>query len=451
MSVAKDLCKILDCCEMKILYNGLDNSLTEFDRGELQESLNDKNSTCFNERIPEVFCEYDIESIRLKSSTMLSHVIIGLTDNCNLRCKYCGYQDTRYKNGSSLKDMDEITFMKALDFIIAHSADAYETTVSFYGGEPLLQFDFIKLAIEYLEEKNYKGHKYNYRITTNGILLDLEIADYFVNKGVTCAISLDGPVFIHDRYRVYGGGKPTYGDVIKNLKRIARKYPIYYEKNIQFQAVVSPPYDRSIPKDYFDRSEVRFMDCSIGDHFSELLRNECGLEAWGSEFNEMSKTTPLRAGDMSKEDILKIIKRIIPLKKYMGIGEKNLRSSIFPSGFCTPLVTRIYIGTNGKISLCERVDEGNSLFHLGDVATGYDFDKIALLYEHTNSILAGNCNRCWAFRFCGACFNCLDKVKYDGDFCKKMRHEIERDIIDFLEFKFYNKRFDEIMQSISVG
>jgi uncharacterized protein len=443
-----DLCKVFDCYGTKILYNGYDNTITEFDSG-LQESLNDKSGIFFNEYFTEVSCEFDIEYIRLKSSNMLSCAIINLTENCNMRCKYCGYHDERYINGNPLKDIDEDTLQRTLDFIVAHSVDSYDTTVSFFGGEPLLRFDLIKFAIEYLENRNHRGHKYDYRLTTNGTLLDSDVIDYFVNKDVKCTISLDGPIFIHDRYRVYEGGNPTYVDVIKNLKRIARRFPIYYEKNISFNAVISPPYDRSIPKDYFEKGQVRFTSASIGDYFSRLLKNEHGLEINGFEFDENIKVPPLKLGDMNKDELTKNRNYVDSLKKYMHIGEKNIPDSIAPSGFCVPLVRRIAIGVNGKIALCEKVDGCNPNFQFGDVVIGYDFGKIDHLCKHTNGILAENCNRCWAFRFCRACFACLDKVAYNGDFCKNIRNDVELDIVSFLEFKYNNRRFNEMMQSIS--
>jgi len=443
-----DLCKVLDCYGTKIFYNGFDNSITAFD-SELQESINDKNGVFFKEYVTEVSCEFDIEYVKSKSSQRLSHAIISLTENCNMRCKYCGYHNERYINGNQLKDIDKDTLQKTLDFIIAHSVDSYDTTVSFFGGEPLLRFDLIKSAIEYLETRNHRGHKYDYRITTNGTLLDLSVIDYLKNKDVKCTISLDGPVFIHDRYRVFEKGGPTYDTVIKNIKKIAKKFPLYYKKNITFNVVVSPPYDRSVPKDYFEKSDVRFINVSMGDYFSRLLKNECGLEITGFEFDENVKIPPLKLGDMSKDELTKNRRYIDPLKKYMHIGEKNIRKSIFPSGFCVPLVRRISIGPNGKIVLCEKVDERNTIFQFGDVAIGYDFDKINILCKHTNDILAENCNRCWAFRFCRACFTCLDKIAYNGEFCKSMRHDIELEIVSFLDFKYNNKRFNEIMQSIS--
>ena len=101
MKIIKDLCKILNCNGMKILYNGFDNTITKYD-SHLQETLNDKNSIYYNNYSTEVFSEYDIEDIILKSCNRLSHPVISLTENCNLRCKYCGYHRTarQYKNNA---------------------------------------------------------------------------------------------------------------------------------------------------------------------------------------------------------------------------------------------------------------------------------------------------------------------------------------------------------------
>jgi len=450
VKIIKDLCKILDCNGAKLLYNGFDNTLSEFD-SLIQDSLNDVCGIFSKEYFTEVYCEYDIESIRQKSNNRLDHVIINLTENCNMRCKYCGYYDMRYVNSNPHKNIDKITLKMALDFIVTHSIDSYETTVSFYGGEPLLHFDLIKFAVKYLEDKNYRGHKYNYRLTTNGTLLDLEVADYFATKDIMCVISLDGPVFIHDRYRIYEWDNPTYYDVIRNIKRVAKKYPAYYRKNISFNVVISPPYHNpSILKKFFEKSEARFINVSIGDHFRKMLKDEHGLELNGFEFNGKSESIHLLNGDMSLNELMENIKHISSLKKYMHIGEKDIRNSIFPSGFCIPLEKRIYIGANGTIALCERIDENNPLFQFGDVFSGYDFDKISLLYNHTKNILAENCNKCWAFRFCRACYTSLDQIEYNGDFCKFIRNEVELELIDFLEFKHNHKRYNEIMQSVSI-
>jgi uncharacterized protein len=443
MNKVKDLCKFFECCGTTILYNGFDNTLTEID-SDLQETLDDANGVYSNTYSTEVSCEYDIELIKLKATSMLRHVVLSLTEDCNLRCKYCGYHDNRFINDTPPKTINEHTLKSALDFIHSNSSDAYDTLITFYGGEPLLKFDLIKMAIEYLEKKNCLGHKYDYRLSTNATLLETDVVDYLVSKDITCVISLDGPIYIHDRYRVYENGKPTYADIIANIKSIARKYPKYYKNNIRFNAVTAPPHNRSIPDDFFSKTNVFRIDVAIGDYFGDLLKNEYGIESI-----EFASNTPLKKIDFRSDEIFENMRFVEAMKKYVCVRAKDESNIIFPSGFCNPLAKRIHIGVDGTIMLCERIDESSPLFHFGDVFTGYNFDNIESLYKYTNSVLNGNCNKCWAFRFCDACFATLGKINYDGEYCKKFRKVAEQGITNFLNLKFYNKRFDGIMQSIS--
>ena len=444
MENKKSLCKIFDCCDTKILYNGFDNTLSELD-SELQNVLGNEDNIYNNQCFEGVSCEYDIGLIKLKSSGMLRHVVFSLTEDCNFRCKYCGYHDNRFSSETSPKSINEATLVRALDFIIIHSSEGCDTLISFYGGEPLLKLDSIKFAIAYLEKKNHWGHKFYYRLTTNGTLLKGNVVDYLVSKDVTCTISLDGPAYLHDRYRVYKDNKPTYSDIIENVKHIAKKYPQYYKNNIRFNTVISPPFNRLIPKSYFEKSNVFRIDVSIGDYFRDILNTEHGI----SPTDLIDNNTHIVKINFSSDEILKDMNFIETMKKYMCIGIKDERKFIFPSGFCNPLVKRIHIGVDGKLMLCERVDEKNPNFHFGNVFDGYNYEKIDLLYRYTNKILEGNCNKCWAFRFCDACFATLDKIEYDGDYCKKFRKYAERGITNYLNLKFYNKRFDSIMNSIS--
>jgi len=111
-------------------------------------------------------------------------------------------------------------------------------------------------------------------------------------------------------------GDPSYVNIIRNLKRIAKLFPKFYEKNIDFQAVVSPPYDRFIPKDYFEKSQVRFMNVTIGDYFSKIFKNEYDLGLTGFEIKEPML---LHMGDMDKDELIRNRVYISSLKKYMSI------------------------------------------------------------------------------------------------------------------------------------
>ena len=443
-----DLIKIIECPAGKYIFDGRDNTINEYS-DQAYETLHNKYVN-YTEEINNVSTHYDIENIKFLALNRLNHIILSFTNNCNLRCIYCSYHDNKFKAVTD-SEMNKSDVKKILDFIIAHSKESYNTTISFYGGEPLLRFDLIKYAVEYIHRQNYTGHKYAFRITTNGTLLSFDIVQFLVKHNIMCSVSLDGPVFIQDRYRVFKEGTPTYDEVIRNLKMIAKKYPQYYNNNVSFQAVVAPPYEPALPKEYFEKAEVRFLDVSIGDHFSQLLRSDYGLSLFGQDFERSADFKPLLLGKMNKKELSDKMQYITSLRKYTSLGVKSLQTSIIPGGFCVPMITRLFIGQDGVIRLCERVDKDNPLFQFGDVGTGYDFNKIDDLYENTRELLKGNCDRCWAIRYCAACFANMDKVNYDGEYCKMFRKEIENGLIDFIDFKYNNKRYKEMVNSISVN
>lgn len=151
-------------------------------------------------------------------------VVFETTDVCNLQCKYCLYGNLyssygeRY--GKFLNSKDVIPF---LDYLIDiwESSQNHSTYnhkfISFYGGEPLLNPQFIKEVISYLQERN-TSLNFSYTMTTNGILLDKYI-DYLIENDFDLLISLDGNSF-NNSYRIYKNGKLSFDDLIRNIKHI---------------------------------------------------------------------------------------------------------------------------------------------------------------------------------------------------------------------------------------
>ena len=433
-----DLCNIIEACNRKYLYNGFNNILSEIDT-HTEKLLTDSCSVYYNNCTLKIHSNIDHKVLEWKSNNMLTHVIISITEKCNMRCKYCVYHDTRYALGNFLYDININTLRRSLDFILEHSKFANETIVSFYGGEALLRFDLIRYAILYIDKNNYYGHCFRFIVSTNGILLNSDTVDFLVSRNIRCIISLDGPKTVHDRYRVDSEGNTTFNTIIRNIRRLANKYPDYYRKYVHFNTVFSPPYDYSIIYDFFSKSKVTYMDVDIGDYFKSYL-----LEKYGSlDFYFEDDLVDISNYLSGKE-------YLVYLKKFMAIEEVTDPKTVFPPSFCIPLERKMHINVSGKIMLCERVDECNTLFQLGDVFSGYDYKKVRKLFEFTNGILDNNCNKCWSFRFCNICFADLDKVAYDGDYCVNMRAKIEKDFKIFLELKHNNNRFEEIMQAISI-
>lgn len=70
-------------------------------------------------------------------------ITLELTGRCNLRCRYCIYNDGYCDNRNFTEnDMSEETAIAAIDFVAQHCEE--DIAVTFYGGEPLLRYELIR-------------------------------------------------------------------------------------------------------------------------------------------------------------------------------------------------------------------------------------------------------------------------------------------------------------------
>jgi len=149
-----------------------------------------------------------------------------LTDMCNLRCRYCYIEGAMPKN-HIFSTMSKETAIKAInlfaklisnnpkDRIIRHPI------IIFYGGEPLLNKEVFLAAldeIDRLKKNSQLPSDLIISLVTNATLVDEEIVNAIVEKGVSVSVSLDGPKDIHDVNRIFINGKGTFQKVIKNLQ-----------------------------------------------------------------------------------------------------------------------------------------------------------------------------------------------------------------------------------------
>ena len=111
---------------------------------------------------------------------MVGKITLQVTQNCNLRCNYCAY--TANTGGNRLHNSKRMTFdtaVKSLNMLKERSIDRNEIAISFYGGEPLLEYELIKKIVDY-SKRIFEGKKLIYSMTTNGTLLNVGIIDFLI-------------------------------------------------------------------------------------------------------------------------------------------------------------------------------------------------------------------------------------------------------------------------------
>lgn len=135
-----------------------------------------------------------------KRETVLSgpslHIIVP-TLQCAHTCRYCQVSRSLEDAGHAMSESD---LLAACDTVFASPSPAL--TVEFQGGDPLLRFDLVKLAIDRLQEINTSEQR-QLRFVVASTLHQLTPAmcDYFKTHSVYLSTSIDGPAHLHNRNR----------------------------------------------------------------------------------------------------------------------------------------------------------------------------------------------------------------------------------------------------------
>lgn len=443
--VNKNVYRILKC----LLENDNFDSLSELDISEddLIVALSEIREAVEKEHIlsAPILKTLTGDSV-LKLEDLLSNevhaIVLELTEGCNLRCKYCVYNPS-YPNQREFRhrNMTFETAKKAIDFLDKHSSNNKEVYISFYGGEPVLNFELIKKCINYVNIK-IKDKNVLYAMTTNATLITENIADFLVENKVTIRVSLDGPKSIHDENRVYANGEGSFDTTVRGLKNLIKAYKkIGASPSFGFNIVTSGPnYKEKFDKiqDFFKKSDwfpdnlsISYSIADLGPEEMEYILPQSKEEKycinnipkplfeWSNSQKQKSPNEQLFLQDDINNMLLRIHKRLLcnkPVNQYRM------------NGCCVPGNRRTYITVDGEFYPCEKVGIVPSL---GNVDTGFDITKIKKFYvEDFINEAKKYCKNCWAVNFCGLCYaNCYDEkgihYNYRNERCIRERMNLE--------------------------
>lgn len=158
-----------------------------------------------------------IKAIEAKSQEESFEIMINPTLDCNLHCWYC------YENHIKDSIISPSTLVKIKNFInntISHKPQLKTITLSFFGGEPLINFDIVSQIITFTNDAcERKKIELNIVFTSNGVLLNNEMVSFFTKNdlSVTFQITLDGGREYHNKVRFSQGNVPTYDAIIENI------------------------------------------------------------------------------------------------------------------------------------------------------------------------------------------------------------------------------------------
>jgi putative peptide-modifying radical SAM enzyme len=140
---------------------------------------------------------------------MFFHLI--LTSECNLQCRYC-YGGAVESIGAEFGFEVDYSLPQRLSYSLEDLKKFCEKdpecSIIFYGGEPLLCLEEMKMIMDKVKAKNFL-------IQTNGILLN-KVPREYLTRLHTILLSIDGDEKLTDYYR----GKGTWEKVIENIRLV---------------------------------------------------------------------------------------------------------------------------------------------------------------------------------------------------------------------------------------
>lgn len=331
-------------------------------------------------------------------ATLGSYELI-LTENCNFRCKYCfddSFSDRTSCNYDYVMSLEKIPDI--IDFIEKTREPGRRPSVSFFGGEPTMNWAFIQGFIKAAEERKLD---YHWSMNTNVSLLTPERVDYLVSKRFNLVMSIDGIQKAHDSTRVYKGGKGTWLSIMKVLPNVAAKFRTT-RLAITAMMVVDSNNFRYLADSYKFLLSLGLTDVNI------LWNFECGYSEDDYQFIRDQLTQLFKVEQ---------VRPYLDLKR--RIWNQEFQDIARHPHYCQSVEHNVTINPKGQLFFCHRltpkmsqlIEQDDYPESFGNIYDGYiNKDYLQFIHDRIDINISRKeeCLNCPALPFCkGGCIGAI--------------------------------------------
>jgi radical SAM protein with 4Fe4S-binding SPASM domain len=218
--------RILDWFSSPKTLAGIQHVLDEFPGREVTERLSKLMDSKF--LIPQ---GSEPKAAAVAEPSNYATFMVNDSQRCNLTCSYCyvneGYFDYAKKPVARMKLKDA---ERLVQLIHGQFPDIFIYGFHFYGGEPLLNFKAIKAIVNAAELKAVEtGTETDFHITTNGTLLNEEIAEFMGQHRFTVYYFIDSDRETHDEHPL-SMNPESQTEYLKDIRKLVNHYIESIEK-----------------------------------------------------------------------------------------------------------------------------------------------------------------------------------------------------------------------------
>lgn len=318
----------------------------------------------------------------------------------------------------------------------------------------------IRETIEYVEQLQVGSLSFSYNMTTNGMLLD-RYMDFLVEKNFTLLISLDGNAY-HSGYRVDKGGHGSFERVTKNVQMLKDKYPDFFDKQVNFNAVL---HDRNSVSECFRAihelfgKTPRVSELNTNGIVPEKVDEFYRMFTSKMESFETAWVEPELMEAFKEEDSHSIVYHSMLMNyvgnryaTYMDLFDPGYEEHYLPTGTCRPFERKLFLTVHGKILPCEKIGQEHVLGYLKDGNLELDPEAVARYYGSLYKKVLENCLHCSLKRSCGRCLFLL-KEKNGKLICPGIltREKQKKEFNDFLTYSENNPGdYEKLLSTIAI-
>lgn len=342
----------------------------------------------------------------------LSIMIKPASSLCNMRCRYCFYNDvanTRedYSFGVMIEETAYNIIEKALRF-----ADGESVCFAFQGGEPLIAgLDYFKYFTKTVKELNTKNSVIYYGMQTNGTLLDDAFCKLLHENHFLVGLSLDGDSK-NNSFRVDSKRVNAHRKIIMAARKLEK-----FKVEFNILTVLTGSCADNIEEiySYFKKEGFRYLQfIPCLRPFGDKTESELYMTP-GQYENYLKKLFRLYVRDYMKNDYVSV--RYFDNIVRMYLGQKPEQCGV--AGYCSH---QFVVEGNGNVYPCDFYCTDEWL--LGNINDS-EFSSLAKTEKAENFIreslaVPEKCKTCSIYRMCraGGC----KRSREDRDYCEAYKN-----------------------------
>ena len=320
-----------------------------------------------------------------------------MAEGCNLGCRYC-YQ---WRNGTNQRHtlMPWPIARDSVNHLVWRSGGRTDLQVTFFGGEPLLNYSMVRQVVGYCKSiEQFTDKKFTFELITNGTLLDKEVVDFIVEHEFLLFISLDGWKEMHEYNRPSLTDKDMHETIVKNALYANEQYEKHKLPRVKIRANLTNKYhDSEKVAGYFH--SLGFKLIGIGAIEPLPHGNPSPASLTEDQMDELHEQSSQKVIDSLEK--LKRGEKLDPYwAKMINKSQSKLSKRQFLGVTCGVARNTTIVDNRGNMYPCHRYAEMKQ-YSIGNVSTGLNRQKVMEYYRKINGHATENCHDCWIRDYCG--------------------------------------------------